>query len=372
MIRPPAFVRNCAIFFLAVLVLSAAPARAEKLNLPAEAAEGLQLLYNGDTDAALERFRSLENQQPDDPLGYLLEADARWWQIYCRSAEIKWGMVDAWHREKLPADSAFFQLTDKAIRLAESQVKVSQTAEMHFYAGMGYALKARLLGLRDERRATARAGVKARDHLLRALALDPDLTDAYTGLGLYNYYADTLSALAKVLRFFMGIPGGDKRVGLKQLERAMNEGQLTRVEARFYLAKNLRNYDHDYDRAAQVLEPLVVEYPQNPFFHLLLGGLNAKRDRKELAAASYRQAAEITLRDPQCQKRLRQLADAALAALDHRQPPVAALRPMEPARTEPTRPFFGIAVLLPPAGQPFRQGGFSVCPSYQPPALSHT
>jgi tetratricopeptide (TPR) repeat protein len=303
------------ILFLFSLVFLAASARAEKLNLPPEAAEGLHLLYNGDPDAALDLFRSMEKQQPDHPLGYLLQTNALWWKIYCRSAEFKWGMVDAWRREKLPEDAAFFALTDKSIGLAEARLKVSETPEMHFYAGMGYALKARLLALRDERRATARAGVRAREHFLRATALDPDLADAYTGLGLYNYYVDTLSAMAKVLRFFMGIPGGDKQVGLKQLERAMRDAELTPAEARFYLAKNLRNYDRDYERAAHVLEPLVAEYPQNPLFHLLLGDMNAKLNRKEKAAASYRRAAEIALHNSDCQKRIRELAAAALAAL---------------------------------------------------------
>ena len=63
---------------------------------------------------------------------------------------------------------------------------------------MGDALAARLYGLRGEARSTARFGVRAREDLLRAIALDPSLADADFGLGLYNYYADTLSAAARV------------------------------------------------------------------------------------------------------------------------------------------------------------------------------
>src|SRR5713101_8282151 len=304
------WVRPGVLIFLGALICSAIPVRAQTLHPPREATEGLELLYNGDPGAAIERFRSLQNRQPDHPLGYLLEDDARWWQILCESAEYKWGMVDAWHREKLRKDAPFFELADKVIALSEARLKEEETAEMHFYAGMGYAFRARLLALRDERRITARAGVKAREHFLHSIALDPNLADSYAGLGLYNYYVDTLSAMARVLRFFMGIPGGDKRVGMRQLERAMKEGELTRVEARFYLAKNLRNYDRDYERA-----PQVAEYPQNPIFHLLLGDINAKLRRREKAAAHYGQAAEITLRDPDCQRRIGQLAAAALEAL---------------------------------------------------------
>ena len=216
-----------------------APARAAGLDLPPAAERGLQLLYSGQPEAALAEFRKIEAAQPDHPLGYLLEAEQRWWQIYCEACEIKWNMVDAWYRPKLPADDAYLALTDKGASLAEARIAQADSAEMRFYAGMAYALRARLFGLREERRATARAGVRAREHFLRALQLDPEMTDAYTGIGLYNYYVDTLSAVAKILRFFMGIPGGDKEEGIRQLQIAAQNGTVTRVGARFYLAKEL-------------------------------------------------------------------------------------------------------------------------------------
>src|SRR5712692_9023154 len=168
---------------LAAGTLLAPPARASHLNLPAEATEGLHLVYEGDPDAGIERFRALQKQQPGHPLGYLLEANALWWKFYCHACEIKYGMVDAWQRPRLPEDDAYLALAEKAVQLAQARLKESNTAEMEFYAGMGWMLRGRLLGLRDERRGTARAGVKAREHLLRALRLDPDLADAYTGLG---------------------------------------------------------------------------------------------------------------------------------------------------------------------------------------------
>ncbi len=293
-----------------------APVRAEgKLHLPPEATEGLRLLYSGDPDAGIEMFRKIEEQRPDHPLGYLLEANAQWWKIYCAACEIKYNTIDAWHRSRRPEDDAYLALIDKGIALAEQSLKQNDTAEMRFYAGMGWGLKARLLGLRDDRRGTARAGVRAREHLLRAVQLDPELADAYTGLGLYNYYVDTLSAIAKILRFFMGIPGGSKREGLRQLELAMEKGEITAVEARFYLAKNLRNYDQKYERAVAVFEPLVTQYPQNPVFQLLLGDTNAKLNRKQEAAASFHAAEEIEVRDPACQARVGELTRAALSAL---------------------------------------------------------
>src|SRR6266581_5563324 len=301
-------------FFL-LLAPSVQAARASKLTLLPGAPAILDKIYSFDLDGAVQAAKHMQQEQPDHPLGYLLETEALWWRIWCTSAEFKFGMSDARRRAKLPEDRHYFDLAAKALSLAEAQLKQRESAEMHFYAGMADASLARLYGLRGESRNAARTGVRGREHFLHAKALDPDLADADLGLGLYNYYVDTLSSMARVLRFFMGIPGGDKRVGMRQLERAMKEGELTRVEARFYLAKNLRNYDREYERAAQVSEPLVAEYPQNPIFHLLLGDINAKLRRKEKAAAHYGQAAEIALRDPDCQRRIGQLAAAALAAL---------------------------------------------------------
>lgn len=302
-------------FRFVVVFLFAAGTACAGLNLPLEASAGLEELYAGDPDAAISAFRAIQKSRAEHPLGYLLEAEAVWWKIYCNSAEFKYGMSDAWRRPKLREDQAYFGLAQKVVTLAEAQLRVSESAEMHFYSGMGEALAARLYGLRGENRAAARAGVRARQHLLRARALDADLADADFGLGLYNYYVDTLSTVARVLRFFMGIPGGSKKEGVKELERAMDSGTLTRAEARFYLAKNLRNYDQDYERALSVIAPLTEEYPANPLFALLRGDLYAKLARKEPAAARFRKAAEKPLHDAECQKRVRDLARSAIAAL---------------------------------------------------------
>jgi tetratricopeptide (TPR) repeat protein len=185
---------------------------------------------------------------------------------------------------------------------------------MQVYAGMGNAFAARLFGLRGENRAGARAGVRAREHFLRALKLDPELADAEFGLGLYNYYADTLSALAKLLSFFMGIPGGNKQEGIRQLEHDISQGLLTPAAARFYLALNLHRYDQQYEKALGVIGPLVEQYPSNPLFQLARGDLYAKLGRKERAVACYRAAASLPVQDAECRAHIQELVRASLAA----------------------------------------------------------
>lgn len=304
--------------FLLLACAPASPARTTadaRLPVPPEAYEALEKIYSFDISAGLNIAGRLERLQPAHPLGYLLEAEALWWRIWCTSAEFKYGMNDAHHRAKLAADQHFFDLAQKISSLADDQLKLHESPEMHFYEGMGQAMAARLYGLRYEARNTARAGVRAREQFLRAITLDPRLADADLGLGLYNYYIDTLSSIARMLRFFMGIPGGSKQDGIRQLEHAIAEGQLTPDAARFYLAIDLHRYDQQYERALGVLAPLVAKYPSNPLFQLALGDLYGKLGRKEQASVCYRAAAAAKVADLECHEQIQKLARESLASL---------------------------------------------------------
>jgi hypothetical protein len=152
---------------------------------------------------------------------------------------------------------------------------------------MGWALKVRIYAIRGENRNAAHAGVNARAEMLRTLELDPQMADATAALGMYNYYVATLSPMVNLLRFFMGIPGGDKEEGIKQMEVGMNRAVFLPVHVRFVLARALRQYDQKYGQALSVAEPLIVRYPQNPNFLLLAGNLNVELGRKEKAAAYF-------------------------------------------------------------------------------------
>jgi len=304
------------ILSLAMAAFAAGEARATGLDVPPDAHEAIRLMYSGKPDQSIALARKVEAEQPDHPLGYLIEADALWWKIYCKWSERKYNTIDAWPHPR-PADSdstAELALADKVIHLAEAGIAQSDTAEMELYAGLGYALRARLVGMRYERMPAVRAGVAARTHLMRCIELDPEMSDAYLGLGLYNYFVDTLSTMVKVLRFFMGIPGGDKRVGLRQLEIASTKGELTRMEARYNMARDLRNYDRDYARAEQAAAPLVTEYPGNGIFLLLVGDIQQKLGHADEAAERFRAAAAASWEDGACEERVRYLATEALAS----------------------------------------------------------
>lgn len=281
------------IVFFTVAALTAKITRAADLKIPPDAQKALDALYSGDAQQAAAMARALVQKDSRDPLGYLIEGEALWWERYCEACELKWGMVEAWTHNKREDDKAYFALADRAIHLAEMHLATSDTAQMHFYAGMGYALKVRVYGVRGENRAAAKAAISARTNMLAALALDPDMADATAAMGLYNYYVETLSAVLKILRFFMGIPGGDKEKGVEQMEVGMNQGTLLAVDVRFILARALRQYDRKYEEALQIAQPLVERYPRNPMFLLLVGNLNAELGHNEKAREYFRAVAQL-------------------------------------------------------------------------------
>lgn len=304
------------IVFFTVAALTTKITRAADLKIPPDAQKALDALYSGDAQQAAAMARALVQKDSRDPLGYLIEGEALWWERYCEACELKWGMVEAWTHNKREDDKAYFALADRAIHLAEMHLATSDTAQMHFYAGMGYALKVRVYGVRGENRAAAKAAISARTNMLAALALDPDMADATAAMGLYNYYVETLSAVLKILRFFMGIPGGDKEKGVEQMEVGMNQGTLLAVDVRFILARALRQYDRKYEEALQIAQPLVERYPRNPMFLLLVGNLNAELGHNEKAQEYFHAVSQLRAEPAsRCLAHSQQLATAFSSSL---------------------------------------------------------
>ena len=188
----------------------------------------------------------------------VLAATATWWRI----------LVDPNSRA---LDAQFSAEVERAIRSTEAWAeREPANAEAHFYAGGAYAARVQWRVLREEKVAAARDGKRIKQALERAVALDPDLDDAYFGIGLYQYYADVAPAAAKVLRFLLLLPGGDKTEGLAQMRRARTRGKLLQGEADYQLHIIYLWYEKRADLAADLLESLVDGHPGNPIFRAQL------------------------------------------------------------------------------------------------------
>jgi tetratricopeptide (TPR) repeat protein len=185
---------------------------------------------------------------------HVLDATALWWRI----------QLDP---ENRALDDEFSTAVERAIRTTESwTVRDPDSAEAWFYLGGAYAARVQWRVLRDERLSAARDGKRIKEALERALTLDPGLDDAYFGIGMYRYYADVAPAAARILRFLLLLPGGDREAGLAQMLRARARGRLLQGEADYQLHLIYLWYEQQTDRALELLRDLDHRYPANPLF----------------------------------------------------------------------------------------------------------
>jgi len=184
----------------------------------------------------------------------VLDATSLWWQI----------LLDPESRE---LDDEFSTSVDRAIASTEAWIdRAPDDAQAWFYNGGAYAARVQWRVLREEKLAAARDGKNIKEALERAIELDPTLEDAHFGVGMYKYYADVAPAAAKVLRFLLLLPGGDRKEGLEQMLRARSRGRLLQGEADYQLHVIYLWYERQTPRALQLLQSLHDRYPANPLF----------------------------------------------------------------------------------------------------------
>jgi hypothetical protein len=288
-------------------------------NQRATARHGMQLLMDGDTDGAAQVFRPIERADPESALGYVLEADAYWWKIYLTEANlVDPDVFEALSEAVTPYDAEFRRLDRLAIEKADSQIRAHpDDAWSKVYEGLAYALQARLEALRDHALATARAGKKMRNLSLAAIQLNPHLYDAYLGIGIYNYFEATLPTYVRMLRILIRLPGGDRALGLQQLETAADKGEFVVGEAKFHLAKNYSRYnERQYGRSLELVQAMQRDYPHNPLWKLLAGSLEIRMGQPQQGEALYREVVRET--DSSSSEVWKPLHRQAQRALDRR------------------------------------------------------
>ncbi len=169
-------------------------------------------------------------------------------------------------------DGEFSAKVDAAIAAAEAwTMREPRRAEAWFYLGGALGARVQWRVLRVERLAAARDGKRIKAALERALALDPALQDARFGIGLYKYYADVAPAAAKLLRFLLLLPGGDRVDGLRDMIAARDHGALIRGEADYQLHWVYFWYEEQPEQGLTLLRSLHERYPGNPLFLERLG-----------------------------------------------------------------------------------------------------
>jgi len=198
------------------------------------------------------------------------------------------------------ASQRFINLMNKTIELAKQYAKYDETyIESIFFDLFGRAFKAMYWADNGKSgKVIPQMGPMYRN-TKKSFVLQEKFAEFYFSTGLYNYYIEaypTAHPAYKPLVSFMH--KGDQELGLKQLNRAINQTVFLKVEAILFMSLIQLNYEEDLNSAAMYAGRLVREYPDNIYYqgHLINILLHQHRfvQVKELLASMEQQSDSYT------------------------------------------------------------------------------
>ncbi|MCW8811177.1 MAG: hypothetical protein OQK64_09495, partial [Ignavibacteriaceae bacterium] len=234
-----------------------------QIKLKSSISIGLETLYNFNFKSAEKIFNGIIKNYPDNPAGY-----------HYRSLSYLWFYLDS--KQEADFDN-FFAYTDTAINKAKAILDKDTTDEFTLYIlGSVYANRT-FAFTRDENYFDAIfAASKFYSYFNELLDEDSLYYDAYMGKGLYNF---AISQAPQTWSWAISISGmtGDKQAGLNFLEIASKRGQLSKIDAQFYLSQIYAEFLLQYSDANRILNDLTWRFPNNLLFQYALANLYLKK-----------------------------------------------------------------------------------------------
>jgi tetratricopeptide (TPR) repeat protein len=127
---------------------------------------------------------------------------------------------------------------DRSIALADQRLdRDDKDVTAMGWGGSSRLLRAQLYAKQRRVLKSAYEAKRAKRMLERSIKVGAHPPDVYFGLGMFNYYASQIPTILKGLRFLLALPGGNRELGLEQLEEASRESRYFALEARMVLTK---------------------------------------------------------------------------------------------------------------------------------------
>ncbi|MDD5302543.1 MAG: hypothetical protein PHS14_05470 [Elusimicrobia bacterium] len=259
--------------FCLVLLALALPATAAPPEFERELAGVVDLFYDMDFDNARAASDALAARHPRHPAG----AFYRGVSSYQR-----------WIAEGMSSTGTYrqFEADNEAAESSAQALMDLNPAEAHYYLGATLGFRARANVAKKNFFRALPDGAASIKHLKKALALDPSLSDARLGMGMYHYFAARMPAGAKPLAYLLVGEGADRKLGLAELWSVAESTGIARMEARSVLAVILSKDDEaDWAGAEKLLAELAAHYPHNPIYRLRRAYVAERRGDFDAAAA---------------------------------------------------------------------------------------
>ncbi len=257
MIGYPGLVRQ-----LLILLALAAPAFARQTTLTPEmdklVMEGVDDIYKMDFDGADEAAKKAMALNPDYPHAYLGAAATDFIRFVYGPDQADEKLADSFEKKVVVA-----------ISVAESWLKTHpDDPDALLVLGSGYGICARLDLERHEYIKGFGDGKRSMRYIRASIKSDPEMYDSYLGLGMFDYYTDTIPRFAGWLAKLM--LGGNRARGLKELRLAAEKGHFAKIGAQLILVE-IDTQDEFGARnpsdAVRLMNGIRKKYPNSPMLH---------------------------------------------------------------------------------------------------------
>lgn len=251
-----------------LLLWLAAPAFPHALDREANAV--IDLFYNLELEKAAAAAEALAGRHPGHPIGPFYRSIV-YYQRFLVEDPRREATLDA------------FESESRAAVAAAEALASSKPAEGHYFLGVAKGFQARVHAAKRQYLRAIPDALSSVRHLREAVARDETLTDAYLGLGMYEYFTARMPAGAKPFAYLFGVRGNREK-GLDYLRRAAEGPGPARWEARSMLAA-VHILESDWDKADAYLEELMRRYPRNPLYRMRRVYLSQRAGRWDKALA---------------------------------------------------------------------------------------
>ena len=239
-----------------------------------ELSAGFHSLYAQNFSGAREQFDGWELQHPEEPFGEVAVAASYLFEELFRQGVLS---SDFFLNERRflngiegKPDAERMRRFEEAISLARKLAKNRLTKnarepEALFALTLTAGMESNAdMMLRKQHIQSLKQLKEANEYAKQLLAERPDADDAYVALGSANYIIGSLSGGARFMLWFGGIHG-DKKLGMEQLKKTIDNGRYLQPFAKILLALAARREKQD-TVAQRLLHELSEEYPESPLF----------------------------------------------------------------------------------------------------------
>ncbi|HST21977.1 MAG TPA: tetratricopeptide repeat protein [Blastocatellia bacterium] len=249
-----------------------------------------------DYQTARDRYQRMTKIAPEHPAGYVYLANNLWLETLNQSRRLTsstytTGSFYAQDKDEDKVDpkrdQEFNALIKQAMAATRARLlKNKDDAEALYY-------EASALGLRagygtTVKRSFVRAIGDANDSVQiqkKVIKVDPNYTDSYLSIGLYEYVIDSLPFSWRFLARLAGLKGSKKK-GIEHLEMVTQKGKYTADDARVVLI-GIYSKEGQPERALELISQLATKYPRNYLFGIERAGMLYNMSRADDGSRAF-------------------------------------------------------------------------------------